>query len=93
MLAQVNARLLLTRSAGSLPPESLFFFASFDAASFGVVRVGDDPGGVSCAPQDQGRYLWRVSMARVSCHFGGRFPVTTVGLLLELILKALWIVV
>lgn len=28
-------------------------------------------------------------MARVSCHFAGRFPVTTVGLLLELILKAL----
>lgn len=92
MLALLSASLPLTRSAGSLPPESLFAFASFDAASFGVLRVGDDSGGVNCAPQDRGRRLWRVSIARVSCHFGGRFPVTTVGLLLELILKAFWFV-
>lgn len=89
MLALVSACLPLTGSAGSLPPELLFSFASLDAASFGVVRVGDDPGGVSCVPQDRGRRLWRVSIARVSCHLGGIFPVTT---LLELILKTVWFV-
>lgn len=50
MLTPVSVSLPRTRTAGSLPTESLFSSASFDAASFGVLRVGDDPGGVSCAP-------------------------------------------
>lgn len=55
--------LSLTASSGSLPPESLFCFASLDASSFGVARVGGDPGGVGCAPHDGERRLWRVSIA------------------------------
>lgn len=51
--------LLLTASAGSLPPESLFGFASLDAASFGVAWVGGDPGSVSseCHGRGRGRRL------------------------------------
>lgn len=52
---QCLAILPLTASAGSLPPESLFCFTSLDAASFGVARVGGDPGGVSCATPRSGK--------------------------------------
>lgn len=70
----------LSASAGSLQSRS---FASLLLTQhlLGVARVGGDPGCVSGEPHDRGRRLWRVSIARVSCHFGGRFPVTTVGLL------------